>query len=102
MSKEDPGRMKGVARDREEIRKIMTVEKCNSHKMRTQDLLLTDTSQGGFKCPPPPDSEAAVKCVKPGLSQIWAGGGALKPAGDPTLTVARPRLSGGVRGKTIP
>lgn len=47
----------------------------------------------------PWDLEAAAKCVKPGLSQTWAGGGVLKPAGDPTLTTARPRLSGGIREK---
>lgn len=51
MSEEDNEGREEIARDREEIGKIMAVENYSGHKMKTQEQLLTDTSQGGSKCP---------------------------------------------------
>lgn len=50
MSEEDKEGRGEIARDREGIRKIMAVETCTGHKIKTQEQLLTDTRQGGFKC----------------------------------------------------
>lgn len=95
MSKDDPERAERGKDNQRQVRNQEDFRKLQGHKRQTGEHLLMHTRWGGFKCPGA--LEAAVKCVKPGLSQTWAGGGdgVLKPGW-------RPRLNEGLEGNNTP